>query len=211
MNIVLIWIQWSWKWTQARLIQEKYTYHLFEMWQKLRNFTTLWLPESQTVKECIDSWRLVTIEMIWKILTHYRDTHKENFIIFDWIPRSLWQKEMFDLIIKEYVVFYLDLDKEEAIRRLSWRRIDPISWESFPQEFKWDINPKTWNKLVVRDDDKPEAVRKRVETFYSNTMPLLASWAQDRRKIYHIDASWVPENVFKEIEDIIENEFYKSV
>ncbi len=211
MNIVLVWIQWSGKWTQARFIQDKFGYHFFEMWQKLRNFSSLDNPDSLEVKKCIDSWQLVPIELSWKILAHYRQTHSDNFIIFDGIPRSLDQKEMFDLIINEYVVFYLDLDKNEAIKRLSWRRIDPATWETFSSEYTWETNPKTWNKLVIRDDDKPESVKKRIEIFYANTMPLLASWAHDWRKIYSIDASWDVEKVFLRISEIIWNEFYTSV
>jgi adenylate kinase len=69
--------------------------------------------------------------MSGKILTHYRKTHMENFILFDGIPRSLDQKEMFDMIIDDYIVFFLELDKETAISRLSGRRIDPKTGESF--------------------------------------------------------------------------------
>ena len=36
------------------MIQEKYPYHLFEMGQKLRNFSKLSLPESAAVKHLID-------------------------------------------------------------------------------------------------------------------------------------------------------------
>lgn len=105
------------------------------MGQKLRNFANLWLPESQEVKKCINSWWLVPIELTWKILSHYLESHKDWFIIFDRIPRSLNQKEMFDLIVWEYCVFYLDLDKNEAIKRLSGRRIDPYFLRKFLTRF----------------------------------------------------------------------------
>ena len=208
MNIVLVWIQWSGKGTQARLIVDKFSYSFFEMWQKLRNFAWLVLPESSAVKKCLEAWSLVPIELTGKILTHYMESHKESFILFDWIPRSIDQKEMFDMIVWEYSIFYLDLSKSEAIKRLLGRRIDPITWEWFPWDFVWEINPKTWNKLVTRDDDKPEAVIKRVDIFYQNTMPLLTSWAHSWKKIYNIDASKNVLEVFAQIEDILENKFY---
>lgn len=192
----------------ARLIQEKYSYSFFEMWQKLRYFTELWLPESQRVKDCVTKWDLVPIELTGKILSHYLENHSWNNIIFDGIPRSMSQKEMFNKIVGKYVVIFLDLSKEEAILRLSWRRIDPITWESFPAEFKWDVNPKTWNKLVIRDDDKPEFVRNRVDVFYQNTLPMLASWAKEWIKVFSIDASKSIEEEFAQIDDIIENNYY---
>lgn len=206
MNIVLVGIQWSWKWTQARLIQEKFVYHFFEMGQKLRNFTKLWLPESKQVEELISAWKLVPIELTWKIISHYLETHSDWFIIFDWVPRSINQKEMFDLLVEEYCIFYLDLDKNEAIRRLSGRRIDSITWESFSSDFGGDFNPKTWNKLITRDDDNEDSVKKRVDIFFQNTLPLLASWWKEKRKIYTIDASKNINEVFEEISLIIDRD-----
>lgn len=111
------------------------------------------------------------------------------------------------MIIDEYVIFYLDLSKELAIKRLSWRRIDPKTGESFWPDFIWDMNPATGNKLITRADDTPEAVKKRVETFYSNTLPLISAWTDEWRKIYEIDASKSVEKVFEQIIDIMENKF----
>lgn len=211
MNIVLVWIQWSGKGTMARLIQEKYSYSFFEMGQKLRNFCELDNPDSKAVKDCITKWDLVPIELTGRILSHYLSNHDWGRIIFDGIPRSLSQKEMFNLIVKNYVVIFLDLNKEEAIKRLAWRRIDPTTWESFGTDFLGDNNPKTWVKLAVRDDDKPDFVRNRVDVFYQNTLPLLASWAKEWTKVYHIDADKSIEEEFAQIDEIIENEFYSSL
>lgn len=151
---------------------------------------------------------MVSNELIAKMISHYIQDHKDDFIVFDWIPRSVEQIDFFDLIIWDYCIFFLDLDKETAIKRLAGRRIDPETWESFPADFSWDTNPETWNKLVTRDDDKPEAVSKRIDTFYSNTLPLLAYWASKWRIIYKINASCEIEKEFEQIKDIIENEFY---
>lgn len=211
MNIVLVWIQWSGKGTMARLIQDKYSYSFFEMWQKLRNFCELDTPDAKAVKDCMTAGNLVPIELTGKILSHYLLNHDGSRIIFDGIPRSLSQKEMFNQIVENYVVVFLDLNKEEAIKRLAWRRIDPTTWESFGVDFVGDINPKTWIKLVIRDDDKPDFVRNRVDVFYQNTLPLLASWAKEGIKVYHIDADKTIEEEFAQIDEIISNEFYKSL
>lgn len=203
MDIILVWIQWSWKWTQARKIVDNFSYSFFEMGQKLRNFCEIWHELSPSVRQCIDSWKLVPQDMIAKILSHYKETHKWVNILFDGIPRNIEQKDLFDEIIKDYIVIFLDLQKDDAIARLSGRRIDPITWESFSSDFEWDINPKTWNKLITRSDDTPEAVSKRVDIFYQNTLPLLALWASEWRKVYKIDASKSIDEVFEEIRKIL--------
>ena len=64
---------------------------------------------------------------------------------------------------------------------------------------------------MTRADDTPEAVIKRVDTYYQNTVPLISAWTDENRKIYEIDASLSVEKVFEQISDIIENEFYTSV
>lgn len=203
MDIILVWIQWSGKWTQARKIVDNFSYSFFEMGQKLRNFCEIWHELSPSVRQCIDSWKLVPQDMIAKILSHYKDTHKWVNILFDWIPRNVEQKDLFDEIIKDYIVIFLDLQKDDAIKRLSGRRIDLITWESFSSDFVWDINPKTGNKLITRSDDTPEAVSKRVDIFYQNTLPLLALWASEWRKVYKIDASKSIDEVFEEIRKIL--------
>lgn len=173
------------------------------MGQKLRNFTTIGHEKSATVKACLDEGKLVSPELVGTILRHYRDTHEGGRIVFDGIPRNADQKALFDGVFPDYFVIFLDLDREEAIRRLAGRRIDPSTGESFPSDFKGDFSPYTGQKLVKRDDDHPEAVAKRIDIFYQNTLPLLAAWANEGRRVYHIDAGKSVEEVFSHIEVVL--------
>lgn len=206
MNIILVGIQGSWKWTQARKILEKHPdFCFFEMWQKLRDFANLNEELSPVVKKHLDEWTLVPMNVIEAMLKHYKESHKENEwkIIFDWIPRSLEQLSMFEKIFPEYYVIFLDLEKELAIERLEWRRIDPTNWMSFPKDFVWDFSPFTGQKLITREDDNAEAVRKRISGFYHNTLPMIAEWAAKEKRVYRIDASKTIDEVADMIDVII--------
>lgn len=203
MHIVLVGIQGSGKGTQARKIVEKYGCSFFEMGQKLRNFTTVGHERSPEVKACLDSGALVSSELVETILKHYRDHHEGGKIVFDGIPRNADQKALFDRVFPDYFVIFLDLDRDEAIRRLAGRRIDPTTGESFPSDFKGNFSPYTGQPLVKRDDDHPEAVAKRIDTFYQNTLPLLAAWANEGRRVYHIDAGKDIDEVFSHIEVVL--------
>ncbi len=137
------------------------------------------------------------------MLEHYRDTHKGMKVLFDGIPRSSSQKALFDAVFPEYFVVFLDLKREQAIERLAGRKIDPSNGESFPADFAGTFSPFTGQKLIKRPDDNPEAVAKRIEIFYENTLPLLAHWAQEEKRVYTIDASRDVETVYDQIKVVL--------
>lgn len=203
MNILLVWIQGSGKGTQARKIATEYGYNFFEMGQKLRNFSELDHPRSLEVKTCMEQGKLISDDLITAILEHYRDTHGSDKILFDGIPRSSTQKALFDAVFPGYFVVFLDLKREQAIERLAGRKIDPSTGESFPADFVGSFSPFTGQKLIKRPDDTPDAVAKRIEIFYENTLPLLASWAQEGKKVYTIDASRDVETVYEQIKVVL--------
>lgn len=203
MNILLVWIQGSGKGTQARKIAADYGYSFFEMGQKLRNFCELNHPYSGEIKKCLDNWKLVPDNFITAILEHYRETHGNEKILFDGIPRSSTQKALFDAVFPGYFVVFLDLRREQAIDRLAGRKIDSSTGESFPADFQGAFSPFTRQKLIKRPDDTPEAVAKRIEIFYENTIPLLASWAQEGKRVYTIDASKDIETVYEQMKVVL--------
>lgn len=137
------------------------------------------------------------------MLEHYRSGHDGRSIVFDGIPRTPTQKSTFDAVFPEYIVIFLDLSRDEAIRRIAGRRIDPTTSESFPSDFVGDFSPFTGQRLIRRADDTPEAAAKRIDTFYQNTLPLIAMWAEDKKRVYRIDASKDVEDVWEHIQVIL--------
>lgn len=204
MNIILVGIQGSGKWTQARKILEKRNkYHFFEMGQKLRDFANMDEELSPIVKKHLEEGTLVPMNVIEAMLIHYKNSHTEGNILFDGIPRSLAQLELFEKVFPDYFVIFLDLEKEVAIERLANRRIDPTNGMSFPADFEGDFSPFTGVKLVTRDDDNEEAVLRRIRGFYHNTLPLIAEWAARWKRVYRIDASKSIDEVADMIEVVI--------
>lgn len=204
MNIILVGIQGSGKGTQARKIMEKHPeFQFFEMGQKLRDFSVMKESLSAVVKKHLDEGSLVPMEVIETMLMHYRGRHNDGTIVFDGIPRTLQQLEMFERVFPEYFVIFLDLEKDVAIERLASRRIDPSNGMSFPADFEGDFSPFTGQKLVTREDDNEEAVLKRIQSFYHNTLPLIAEWAARGKRVYRIDASKTIDEVADMIEVII--------
>lgn len=201
MNIILVGIQGSGKGTQARKIMEKNPeFCFFEMGQKLRDFANMDEDLSPIVRKHLNEGTLVPMEVIEAMLFHYKNHHKDGTILFDGIPRSLEQLELFEKVFPDYFVIFLDLDKESAIERLAGRRIDPTNGMSFPADFEGDFSPYTGAKLETREDDHEEAVLKRIQGFYHNTLPLIAEWAARGKRVYRIDAS----KSIQEVADMID-------
>lgn len=186
MKIVLIWIQWSWKWTQWKILQKKFNFDIFETWQKVREIasknTTLW----KKIKDIIEKWNLVPMDIIWDIVKEYLKNTKQKNIIFDWIPRNIEQKNLFDSLVNDFIVLHLKLDKYEAYNRLLNRKYNPKTWETFPPHF--DFDPKTNDKLIHRPDDNEESIKKRIDIFFTETQKIIDEYKKEW-KLIEIDAS----------------------
>lgn len=196
MKLVFTWIQGCGKWTQARLLVEKFWFTLLEMWQELRKIasseTELW----KRVKQTIDSWALVTPEVVWEIMNEVITSQTNENLILDWFVRNEWNKKSLEEISIDYKVVFFELSKEKAIGRLLWRMYDPISWETF---LSWTIvNPVTWTKLEKRKDDNEASILKRIDEFMNNTLPT-AMKQEEEGKVIRINADQDVESVFKEL------------
>lgn len=198
MHYILIWVQGSWKGTQAKKLVDNYNFATFSTWDALRehikNNTEIW----KEVKSIIESWNLVNDIIIWKIVTDFLNKDKTWKILFDWIPRNAEQKKMFDKLVPEYKVIFFKLDEKKARERVLWRMYNQTTWETF---VAWTTHdPKTWEKLIKRKDDNEESLEKRIELFFNETMPILEEYKEEW-KVIEINADQDIENVFKELEN----------
>ena len=196
MKLVFTWIQGCWKWTQARLLVENFGFTLLEMWQELRKIassdTELW----KRVKQTIDSWALVTPEVVWEIMNEVITTQTNKNLILDWFVRNEWNKQSLENITNDYKVVFFELSKEKAIDRLLGRMYDPISGETF---LSWIlVNPVTGTKLEKRKDDNEASILKRIDEFMNNTLPT-AMKQEKEGKVIRINADQNVESVFKEL------------
>ena len=197
MHIVFIWIQGSGKWTQARILNEKKWFDIFETGQALRNITKQDTDLWKLVKETIEAWKQVTPSIIEDILQDYIQTAKSDDIIFDGLVRNIWNKETADKILdSDYKVIFFDLDEKEAMRRLLWRMYNPKTWETFPS---WtEIDPKTWDKLIKRSDDEENSIKQRIKEFYEKTLPVVEIYEKEW-KLIKINANQSVDKVTNEI------------
>lgn len=102
--------------------------------------------------------------------------------LFDGFPRTVDQAKALDVMLEKRAaplaaVLNLVVSEETIIRRLSNRRLCSICGRSYnlvsiPPQVK-NICDDCGGTLVQRDDDKPETIRVRLETYRNQTKPLI--------------------------------------
>ena len=197
MKLVFIWIQGSGKWTQARLLEEKYDFKLFESGTALREIakedSELW----KKVKETIEAWNHVSPEIVENIMVDILENKSwwKN-TIFDWFVRNVWNKQSADKVLWDYKVVLFELSEEKARERLLWRMYNPKTSETFKA---WTlVDPSTWDKLEKRADDNEEAIVKRIELYVEKALPLVAEYRKNGNLI-EVNADQPVEEVFNEL------------
>jgi len=201
----------SGKGTQAELLAEKFGLEYFGSGEALRqrqktgDFTGKKLIEVMNMGEWAPE---VIISKLWmNKLEEFKQKRKFNGLVYDGGPRKMLEAELFDLALtwyewqKNVKVIFINISKKESLNRLTKRRQCKkcgrlIPWlGEFKKLKKCD---KCGGKLIIRSDDKPEAIKKRLEEFKEKTMPVI-EYYKKQKKLIEINGEQSIENVFKDI------------
>jgi len=183
MRLVLLGAPGAGKGTQAVVISQKYnvphisTGDIFR--SNIKNGTEL----GRKAKEYIDKGLLVPDELTVDIVKDRisQPDCKAGFIL-DGFPRTIYQAERLDEILKELNVeldcaLNIYVPDEEIIKRMSGRRVCSKCGMSYHIVYN---QPKVENicdscngELIQRDDDKEETVIQRLNTYHKQTEPLI--------------------------------------
>lgn len=96
--------------------------------------------------------------------------------IMDGFPRTIPQAEALDALMVELGrrfdrALSLQVNTPELVRRLANRMTCPVDQKTYPPGTK--KCPVDGAALIQRDDDKPEAVKHRIQVYHDKTLPLL--------------------------------------
>src|SRR6185503_1028408 len=154
-------------------------------------------------KEYMDRGDLVPDEVIVGVIAERIDSSEA----LDGFIRTTPQAEALDAKLSELgrgvtAVLLIDVSDDEVVRRLGGRRtceanghVFHVEFEPPQQEGVCDIDG---SPLIVRDDDKPEVIRRRLETYHEKTEPLV-SYYESRSVLRRIDGEVAPEEVAEQI------------
>ncbi len=175
MNIVIMGPQGSGKGTQAELLIGKFGLQHFEAGRILRSIADSDNQHAEAVKTALNSGNLVPDTLVRLIAWDFISKHKNGGFVFDGYPRSVAQYERLkDMLARfgqkiDYVID-VEIPEAESIRRLSARRQCAVCREVY----NLITEPPTCdhNQLIQREDDKPEAIKKRLEIYHQQSHPV---------------------------------------
>jgi adenylate kinase len=126
--------------------------------------------------------------------------------LLDGFPRTVPQAEALEVLLSSLSmtldrVCYLDVPTEALVRRAGRRRTCPTCGRSYTRGPRGGIPAgchADGSPLVVRDDDTPRAVRRRLEVYLEHTLPVLDFYRR-RGIVTRIDGTGTTEAVGQRI------------
>jgi adenylate kinase len=208
LNLVLLGPPGSGKGTQGERLNEDLRLPYYATGDILRAAVRDETELGSSAKEYMDRGDLVPDEVIVGVIAERIDSSEalDGFIL-DGFPRTTPQAEALDAKLSELgrgvtAVLLIDVSDDEVVRRLGGRRtceanghVFHVEFEPPKQEGVCDIDG---SPLIVRDDDKPEVIRKRLETYHEKTEPLV-SYYDSRSVLRRIEGEAAPDEVADQV------------
>ena len=213
MKIIMFGAPGAGKGTQAKMIAEKYsvphisTGDIFRA--NIKNGTELGME----AKKYMDQGLLVPDELTVKILLDRvaKDDCKNGYVL-DGFPRTIPQAEALTAAldkINEKMDFAVDVDvpDENIVKRMGGRRACVACGATYHIEH---IPPKAegicdrcGKELILRDDDKPETVKNRLQVYHDQTQPLI-DFYNAKGVLKEVDGTVDMKDVFSAIVEILQ-------
>ena len=177
-NYILLGPQGSGKGTQAKLIAAKYNIPHISTGDIFREMRAQNSVIGKKVRELIDNGNLVPDEITNQIAADRlaRPDCKQGFVL-DGYPRNLVQAQFLEQKKHVNKCIYVEVSNAESIKRITARRVCSVCKADYNTIYikpkKEGVCDKCNGKLMQRDDDTPEAVKKRLGIYYKETKPLL--------------------------------------
>ena len=190
----------SGKGTQCGNITEAYDVEHITTGDALRNNKQMDIShldtEYDTPGAYMDAGELVPDEVVDAIVEEALEA-ADGFVL-DGYPRNLDQAEQLDGMTDLDVIIALEVGREELIRRLTGRRLDPETDDIYHVEFDMPDDEAVRERLVQREDDTREAVENRLDVFDENTAPVIDRY-RDHEEFVEIDGEQSPDEVWDDV------------
>ncbi len=212
MKIIMLGAPGAGKGTQAKMIADKYGIPHVSTGDIFRANIKEGTPLGKEAKGYMDKGQLVPDELTVRILLdRVADDDCKNGYVLDGFPRTIPQAEVLDKALTERgdkVDFAINVDvpDENIVKRMGGRRACVTCGATYHIEHvppkKEGICDKCGSELILRDDDKPETVQKRLSVYHEQTQPLI-DYYTNKGILKTVDGTVDMMDVFAAITDIL--------
>ncbi|MBO4336575.1 MAG: adenylate kinase [Lachnospiraceae bacterium] len=212
MKIIMLGAPGAGKGTQAKMISEKYNLPHISTGDIFRANLKEGTPLGLEAKKYMDKGALVPDEVTVRILLDRvaKDDCSGGYVL-DGFPRTIPQAEVLDkelTALSDKIDFAIDVDvpDENIVKRMSGRRACPSCGATYhivniPPK-KEGICDACGGQLILRDDDKPETVQKRLDVYHEQTQPL-EEYYKNKGVLRAVDGTRDMKVIFDEICSIL--------
>ncbi len=167
------------KGTQALLLIKHFNIPQISTGDMLRSAVAAGTPLGLSAKKIMESGQLVPDDIIIALVKErlQQDDCKNGFLL-DGFPRTIVQAEALrkENIFLDHVI-EISVDDAEIIKRICGRRTHPASGRIYHVEYnppqQEGLDDVTGEPLIIREDDKEEIIRKRLDVYHQQTEPLV--------------------------------------
>ena len=212
MKIIMLGAPGAGKGTQAKRIAEKYHIPHISTGDIFRANIKEGTELGKKAKNYMDQGLLVPDELVVDLVADriQKDDCKDGFIL-DGFPRTIPQAESLDAALAkmgETMDYAIDVDvpDEDIVTRMGGRRACVGCGATYHVQFnptkQEGICDSCGEQLILRDDDKPETVQKRLDVYHEQTQPLIEYYSK-AGILKTVDGTLKMDDVFAAIASIL--------
>ncbi len=195
------------KGTQARRLSAAYGLRHISTGDLIRAAIQQETPLGKKAKPYIETGQLVPDELVWELARAALAENQYDRFILDGFPRTVRQAEWLDALLEQegrplQIVLKLVVPDDLIVARLSRRRVHKITGENYHLDFNPpppDVDPSL---IIQRPDDRPEAIRRRLEVYRTTHEPLEQYYRQ-RGLLVDVDGVGSMDEVFARIQEVL--------
>jgi len=204
LNLIFLGAPGSGKGTQAQRLMDDFDIAYIATGDMLREEVAQGTPLGTKAKLFMDKGDLVPDDVIIEMIAEkLSNTEAHDGFILDGFPRTIAQadalSQQLTALGKELTaVLLIEVSDDEVVRRISGRRVSATTGRVYhvdldppKHEGRCDVDGA---RLLQRDDDKPETVKKRLSVYHQQTAPLI-SYYGERDLLRRFDGTRSPTEV----------------
>ena len=212
MKIIMLGAPGAGKGTQAKKIADRYQIPHISTGDIFRANIKEGTELGKKAKSYMDQGLLVPDELTLElIMDRFQNPDCANGYVLDGFPRTIPQAEALTAALEkngdsiDYTI-NVEVPDENIITRMSGRRACLACGATYHVVYaptkEEGVCDRCGEKLVLRDDDKPETVKKRLDVYHSQTQPLIDYYTK-QGKLAEVDGTQSVDAVFDAIVKIL--------